>query len=101
MLADNPRAGAPVDGSGRRVGDLKADRAVLADVAVRADVEHEAVAVRHARRHVDVVSGPQSLRDAFIRLPIFSSRLEDAPRERADAPDALHVDVRRLARASV
>ena len=101
MLADSPRAGAPVEGSGRRVGDLEADRAVFADEAVCADVEHVAVTVRHARRHIDVASGPQLLRDAFIRLPIVGSRLADAPRENAGAPDALHVDARRLVRASI
>lgn len=101
MLADSPRAGSPVEGSWRRVGDLEADRAVLADKAVRAHVEHVTVRVRHAPWHVDVASGPQLLRDAFIRLPIVGSRLADAPRENAGAPDALHVDARRLARTSV
>ena len=101
MLADNPRAGSPVEGSGRRVGDLETDRAVLADVAVHTHIEHVAVTVRHAPRHVDVASGPQLLRDAPIRLPIVGSRLTDAPRKNAGAPDALHVDARRLVRSSV
>lgn len=101
MLADSPRAGSPVEGSWRRVGDLEADRAVLADKAVRAHVEHVTVSVRHAPRHVDVANGPQLLRDAVIRLPIVGSRLADAPCESTGSPDALHVDARRLARTSV
>ena len=101
MLADNPRAGTSVYSARYRRGDLESNIAGFVDVAVCADVEYVSVVVRHAPRHVDIVSWPQLLRDVFIWLPKVGSRLADAPRENAGAPEALNVDVRRLVRGSV
>lgn len=101
MLADSPRADASVEGARYRSGDLESSIAGCIDVAVCTDVKHVTVRVRHARRHVDVASWPQLLRDTYIRLPKCGSRLADAPIECACAFNALYVDVRRLARTSI